>query len=161
MGYWNFPFTQRLGVKHINFLYTCLSAKITSKFESNSIKLHKSLCAESGRFKYVGVHDRALRLNPAWTALILQIEMKSIKYMTVKDPANDEIPTINKKTQLNTYSIPSSHHAFLFESGKLPSIVNRCQDLPHQKKSQSNSYDCSNDTQHNTYDAILLYYIAN
>ena len=32
----------------MNFLYICLSAKITNKFESNNIKFHKSLYAETG-----------------------------------------------------------------------------------------------------------------
>ena len=56
---------QFLHLRHINFLYTCLSAKITNKFEPNNIKFHKSLYAETGGFKYVGVQDRALKLYPA------------------------------------------------------------------------------------------------
>ena len=54
--------------QHVNFLYTCLSAKITNKFGSNTIKFHKSLYVETGKldrsntweiggFKYVGVQS--------------------------------------------------------------------------------------------------------
>ena len=35
--------------RHINFLYSCLSAKIAKKFESDIIKFHKSLYAETGK----------------------------------------------------------------------------------------------------------------
>ena len=33
----------------MNFLYTCLSAKITNKFKSKNTKLHKSLYEETGK----------------------------------------------------------------------------------------------------------------
>ena len=36
---------------NINVLYTCLSAKITNKFESNNIKFHKSSYAETGKLE--------------------------------------------------------------------------------------------------------------
>ena len=49
----------------ITFLYTCLSTKITNKFESSNIKFHvyvKKLGNWGGQ-KYVGVQDRALVLS--------------------------------------------------------------------------------------------------
>ena len=52
--------------EHINFLSSCLSAKITNKFKSN-IEFYKSLYADTGKlgeFNYAGVQDRALKLYP-------------------------------------------------------------------------------------------------
>ena len=48
-----------------NFLFTCLSAKVTNKVEFNIIKFHEFIYRnwEIGGFKYVGVQDRALKLN--------------------------------------------------------------------------------------------------
>ena len=48
--------------RHINFLYTCLSAKVTNRLGSKKIKFHKSLHAETGKLE--GAHMRAYKTGP-------------------------------------------------------------------------------------------------
>jgi len=48
--------------------------------------------------------------------------------------------------------VPLCEHSFLLELGKLPPVMDACENLPHQNKCQSNGNNSSYDTKNNSHD---------
>ena len=74
--------------------------------------------------------------------------------MILKDKPrkNARVFTEKSKKKCLTYSVPLGIPSLVFKLCKLSSIVNSCENLPHQDKSQTDGHNSTYDPQNDTHD---------